>query len=126
MTGASVTESGELVTIADDVDLEVTHKDGTKETVKVRQIPVYPTSQQLHATMGHYGPHHRGGLIGSSISGLGRFHSGGSIGGGSVRGAGVTVLNFTDLKALVRELGSRDGQKIIVDTVRGNRIDLGM
>jgi hypothetical protein len=30
------------------------------------------------------------------------------------------------LKALTKHMASRDGQKIIFDTVRGRRIDLGM
>jgi hypothetical protein len=30
------------------------------------------------------------------------------------------------LKALTRHMGSREGQKIIFDTVQGRRIDLGM
>jgi hypothetical protein len=59
---------------------------------------------------------HLGGLIS-------RFHSGGGIGGG---GGGVHIYAFTDLKALTRHMASRQGQKIIFDTVKGRRIDLGI
>jgi hypothetical protein len=59
---------------------------------------------------------HGGGLIG-------RMHSGGAVGGA---GGGIHIYAFTDLKALTRHMGSKDGQKIIFDTVKGRRIDLGI
>jgi hypothetical protein len=52
-------------------------------------------------------------------------HSGGGVGGGAAMG-GVHIYAFTDLKALTKHLGSREGQKIIFDTVKGRRIDLGI
>jgi hypothetical protein len=67
---------------------------------------------------------------GTSKGGI--FHAGGGpIGGGGVRGSGrlggdVHVYAFTDLKALTKHMGSRDGKKVIFDTVRGNKIRLGM
>lgn len=61
---------------------------------------------------------HAGGLIG-------RYHNGGSVGGVGAFG-GVHIYAFTDMKALIRHMASRAGQKIIFDTVKGNRIDLGM
>jgi hypothetical protein len=39
-TGDDARASMELITIAGGVDLEVTKQDGSKETVKVRQIPI--------------------------------------------------------------------------------------
>jgi hypothetical protein len=65
---------------------------------------------------------HRGGLIP-------RLHGGGSLGSGSASGAfggGVHIYAFTDLKALTKHMASREGQKIIFDTVKGRRIDLGI
>jgi hypothetical protein len=50
------------------------------------------------------------------------FQSGGMVSGGG----GVHIYAFTDLKALTRHMGSKAGQKIIFDTVKGRRIDLGM
>jgi hypothetical protein len=64
-------------------------------------------------------PAHSGGLIG-------RMHSGGSTKGGAFGAPQVHVYAFTDLKALTRHMGSREGQKIIFDTVQGRRIDLGL
>jgi hypothetical protein len=61
------------------------------------------------------------GLSGSRISGSGAGASGQIRGGGSIH-----IHNYTDLKTLVKELATREGRKIIVDTVRGNRIDLGI
>jgi hypothetical protein len=52
----------------------------------------------------------------------GKFQSGGSGGGGG----GVHIYAFTDLKQLTKHMGSREGQKIIFDTVNGRRIDLGI
>jgi len=60
-------------------------------------------------------PKHRGGMIGRAGSA-----------GGSLRSGNVHVHNYTDLKALVKEMATRKGRNIIVDTVRGQRIDLGM
>jgi hypothetical protein len=64
-------------------------------------------------------PKHSGGPIG-------RLHSGGSTGGSGFGVPQVHVYAFTDLKALTRHMGSREGQKIIFDTVQGRRIDLGI
>ncbi len=80
-TAAEQTAESGLVTIAGGVDIEVAHNDGTKETVKVRQIPVSEIQQ--------------------------------------------FIIALSD-KALTKELASREGQKIIIDTVRGSRIDLGI
>lgn len=52
-------------------------------------------------------------------------HNGGSVGGGG-GGGGIHIYAFTDLRALTRHMASKEGQKIIFDTVRGRRIDLGM
>jgi hypothetical protein len=68
----------------------------------------------------------RGGGQGPGGAGRGmtkNFASGGMVGGG---GAGVHIYAFTDLKALTKHMGSREGQKIIFDTVKGRRIDLGI
>jgi len=46
-------------------------------------------------------------------------------GGGGGMG-GVHIYAFTDLKALTQHMASREGQKIIFDTVRGRSIDLGI
>jgi len=82
--------------------------------------------QQLH-------PHHSGGPIGrfhlgGSIGRFPRFHSGGSLGGGVSAGgrAAIHIHNYTDLKTLVKEMASHKGRNIIIDTVRGRRIDLGI
>ena len=77
---------------------------------------------------------HGGGLIGGGGFSLGgrlnlrRFHNGGGVSGPSttLRGGDVHVHNYTDMRSLVRELNSREGRQIIVDTVRGNSIELGM
>jgi hypothetical protein len=84
---------------------------------------------------------HEGGLIGGHINipafrssgSITRLHSGGGAvaGGGSTRGGvpsggGINIYAFTDLKALTKHMASRDGQKIIFDTVKGRRIDLGI
>jgi hypothetical protein len=68
----------------------------------------------------------RGGGQGPGGAGRGmtkNFASGGAVTGG---GAGVHIYAFTDLKALTKHMGSREGQKIIFDTVKGRRIDLGI
>jgi hypothetical protein len=64
--------------------------------------------------------------LGGSIGNLRHMHSGGGISSGSLRQGDVHVHNYTDLNALVKEMASRKGRNIIVDTVRGNRIELGM
>jgi hypothetical protein len=70
--------------------------------------------------------------LGGSIGRFPRMHSGGSLslGGSTLHSGGagghVTILNFTDLRTLTKQLASAQGRKIIVDTVRGNRIDLGL
>jgi hypothetical protein len=79
----------------------------------------YPTSQQIHATTGHYSPHHLGGQIG-------RMHSGGGVGSAMSALGGVHIYAFTDLKELTKHMASREGQKIIFDTVKGRRVDLGI
>jgi hypothetical protein len=60
---------------------------------------------------------HGGGLIS-------RFHDGGAVTGGAL--GGIHIYAFTDMQALVKHMASRVGQKIIFDTVRGNKIDLGI
>jgi hypothetical protein len=78
---------------------------------------------------------HLGGAIGrmhlgGSIGRFPRMHGGGSLGGATLRSGGaaggVTINNFTDMKALTKHLASSQGRQIIVDTVRGRRIDLGL
>src|SRR5215469_12072451 len=54
------------------------------------------------------------------------FHSGGMVSGGGGGLGGVHIYAFTDLKALTQHMASREGQKIIFDTVRGRSIDLGI
>jgi len=101
-------------------------------------------SAQSHIGFG--GISHRGGAIGRLRL---RLHNGGPVpsdigmgggdkvgisfgspgagtSGGLMSGGGVHVYAFTDLKALTKHMASRDGQKIIFDTVKGNRINLGM
>jgi len=58
----------------------------------------------------------QGGFVGSSAA-----HALGGSGSGDVH-----VYNFTDPDAMVRHMASTKGRKIIVDTVRGRRIDLGI
>jgi hypothetical protein len=48
-TEGDVKSNDELITIAGGVELEVTHLDGTNETVKVRQIPISKVQQLLFA-----------------------------------------------------------------------------
>ena len=82
------------------------------------------TSQQLHAGFS-FKPHHSGGPIGR----FPRFHSGGSlarVGGGGASRPVIHVNNFTDPKAMLKAVSTQQGQKIIVDTVRGRSIDLGL
>ncbi len=58
-----------------------------------------------------------------------RFHSGGSlasVGGGGASRPVIHVNNFTDPKAMLKAVSTQQGQKIIVDTVRGRSIDLGL
>jgi hypothetical protein len=71
--------------------------------------------------MGVRRPKHEGGLIS-------RYHDGGPVGspGGSKGAPGINIYAFTDLKALVRHMAGKEGQKIIFDTVKGRRIDLGI
>jgi hypothetical protein len=61
---------------------------------------------------------HSGGAIS-------RMHSGGGVSGRG-GGAGIHIYAFTDLKQLTKHMASKDGQKIIFDTVKGRRIDLGI
>jgi hypothetical protein len=58
--------------------------------------------------------HHAGGAIGSLRSPA------------SAKGGDVHVANFVDLKLLAREMSSRQGRRIIMDVLRGNRIELGL
>ena len=79
-----------------------------------------------------------GGFVGAHpkylhFGGPVRFQGGGQIRGGSASGrgaagllGGVHIYAFTDLKALTRHMSSREGQKIIFDTVKGRSIDLGI
>jgi len=54
-------------------------------------------------------------------------HSGGAVAGSGTGGSrGIHIYAFTDLKSLTRHMASREGQKIIFDTVKGRRIDLGI
>jgi hypothetical protein len=57
--------------------------------------------------------HHAGGAIGSLRSPA------------SAKGGDVHVANYVDIKLLSREMGSRQGRRIIVDVLRGSRIELG-
>jgi hypothetical protein len=59
---------------------------------------------------------HRGGVIS-------RMHGGGSVAGS---GGGIHIYAFTDLRQLTKHMASKEGQKIIFDTVKGRRIDLGI
>jgi len=98
-------------------------------------------SAQSHIGFG--GISHRGGPIGRlrlhvggpvpSDIGMGggdkggiSFGSPGAGTSGGLSSGGVHIYAFTDLKALTKHMGSRAGQKIIFDTVKGNKIDLGM
>lgn len=88
---------------------------------------------------------HSGGEIGGSgsfsISSFRtpRFHAGGAIvrmhGGGALSGGGsggatgsgeINIYAFTDPRDMTRHMASRAGQKIIFDTIKGRRIDLGI
>jgi hypothetical protein len=71
----------------------------------------------LGSAMGTHKMQHRGGPIT-------RFHDGGSVGASAL--GGVHVYAFTDMNALVKHMASRLGQKIIFDTVKGQKIDLGI
>jgi hypothetical protein len=60
---------------------------------------------------------HQGGVIS-------RMHS-----GGSVKSAGVPAIHIYPLKdkaSIVRDMASKEGQKVIFDVVKGRRIDLGI
>jgi hypothetical protein len=50
-------------------------------------------------------------------------HGGGSVAGS---GGGIHIYAFTDLRQLTKHMASKEGQKIIFDTVKGRRIDLGI
>jgi chaperonin cofactor prefoldin len=67
--------------------------------------------------MGFLKMQHRGGAIT-------RFHNGGTVGASAF--GGIHVYAFTDMNALVKHMASRVGQKIIFDTVKGQKIDLGI
>jgi hypothetical protein len=75
----------------------------------------------------HISPQHRGGRI--SLPGFQRGGAVGSTLSGSRAAGGASqihIYNFTDPRAMVRHMASRSGRKIIVDTVQGRRIDLGI
>ena len=79
-------------------------------------IPTYPAQMDPGAIFSQVpSPTHRGGRIST------RMHSGGTVGGGG----GIHIYAFTDLSALTKHMSSREGQKIIFETVKGRRIDLG-
>lgn len=78
--------------------------------------------QQLHSR-------HAGGIISKYHVGgaIARMHSGGSVGSiGNLLRGGTHIYAFTDMRELIRHMGSREGQKIIFDTIKGRRIDLGL
>jgi hypothetical protein len=84
--------------------------------------------QQVHSqhTGGVIGRMHLGGSIGR----FPRMHSGGSLGGASLRAGGATpvfhiypAMQPTDI---VKHMSSRQGRKVIFDVVNGRRIDLGL
>ena len=66
---------------------------------------------------------HSGGVVGS----FPRMHGGGSLGAG-IRGGGaqVHVYPVMDRRAIIKDMASRQGQKLIFDVVKGRRIDLGV
>jgi hypothetical protein len=75
--------------------------------------------------------HHTGGMIGRAR--FPRMHSGGSLGSSSAMrslgggaGAQVHVYPVMDRRAIIKDMASREGQKLIFDVVRGRRIDLGV
>jgi hypothetical protein len=86
-----------------------------------RAVALGPGTDTNVLGLSHHTPPKLAKHSGGAIS---RFHSGGGVGGGG--GGGVHIYAFTDLKALTRHMASRDGQKIIFDTVKGRRIDLGI
>ena len=71
---------------------------------------------------------HRGGEIPLALrhSGgeIGRYHDGGAVGGSTL--GGVHVYAFTDMQALLKQMASAKGQKVIFDTVKGQQINLGI
>jgi hypothetical protein len=66
---------------------------------------------------------HAGGIIGGAR--FPRLHAGGGVNGGGINSGMINIYAFTDLKQLMRHMGSREGRKVIFDTVNGRRIDLG-
>jgi hypothetical protein len=98
------------------------------------------TAQQHHAGF-NFQPHHSGGRIsrfhlGGAIARAPRLHSGGPTLGSSrlASGAGesgrapqVNFYAFTDLRKIAEHAArSHVNRKVIMDTVTGNRIDLGI
>jgi len=67
-----------------------------------------------------------GGTHGIGNIGVGGGHRTAFQKGGLVGGGGVHIYAFTDLKELTKHMASREGQKIIFDTVKGQRINLGI
>jgi hypothetical protein len=67
--------------------------------------------------------------IGGIMRRIPRMHAGGMTVSGGVSGSygqtPIAIHNYTDMKALVKNLASSQGRNIIIDTVRGRRIDLG-
>src|SRR5215471_886426 len=94
----------------------------TGEIVMRRSVAQANRDFLLALNAGHGRAYGFDAAIGASVNFR---HNGGEIGriGGGTLG-GVHVYAFTDLKALTKHMGSRAGQKIIFDTVKGNRIDL--
>ena len=79
--------------------------------------------------------HHSGGRIGGgrSISlgnfRLPRFHGGGAMAGSksmNLRSGEINLAAFVDPRAMSKWLEGRGGRRIIFDTFRGNKIDLGI
>jgi hypothetical protein len=66
------------------------------------------------------------GMLGSSTGTLKMNGGSGGGGGGHLAGHHTHIYAFTDMNALIKHMGSRHGQKIIFDTVKGQKIDLGI
>ena len=69
-----------------------------------------------------------GGGGGQGLSGAGRGMTKNFARGGMVSGGGpqVHVYPVMDRKAIIRDMASKEGHKLIFDVVKGRRIDLGM
>ena len=106
--GIFVTPGGNITTIG---------SSGYPMAIPVFSTPVvgpdYGILSGGHGAPGHRAVKHGGGMI---------MHGGGGVG----RGGGIHIYAFTDLRELTKHMASRAGQKIIFDTVKGRRIDLGI